>query len=272
MVHLTRAALLASAVGLSGCIIQFDAQDEYVLEFGVGDQGAIRFEGLDGDVDLRGMDTDLARLRGTRTAVGATKEEARQNLEQARLVRAYDGDTIAVEPDIPVEMIGLVELALDRVSTLPEGLDVTIAVEDGDLLVEGMRGALTLRTDAGDIEVADGDGALLATAGSGEVRASSAGPMTIDAGDGAEVTATTSSDGEIRITTTGGGAVLYMLPGQGFRLSCWPGEGTVDVDAVFGAELESEQGGSFVYLAGDEARTIEIRTAGGDVRVEPIAE
>jgi len=272
MVHLTRAALLASMVGLSGCIIQFDAQDEYVLEFGVGDHGAVRFEGLDGDVDLRGMGTDLARLRGTRRAVGATKEKARRNLEQARLARESAGDAIILELDIPLELIGLVDLTLDRVSTLPEGLDVIIAVEDGDVLVEGMRGALDLRTDAGDIEVAEGEGALLAVAGSGEVRAESAGPMTITAGEGADVAATTESDREVSITTTGGAVVLSMPPGQGFRLSCRPGEGTVEVDPVFGAEIESEEGGTVVYAAGDEARIIEIRTDGGDVRVAPIAE
>jgi hypothetical protein len=233
----TGAVLTIAAAAISGCAIQFEASSEYEEGFAPAGAAQVVLEGLDGDVVVRGMDLDTVQIRGTRHAVGATRREARRRLGRASLDARYDGAALVLEFSPSLEDTGLVDLELDRASTLPSAMGISAEVESGDIEVSGLAGAIDLETGGGDIDLED--------PGTGNVLASS-------------------EDGSID----------YALALTGFRIECDPGDdGAVLLDDALqslvdaGTVQRTEEGGIVVLGYGSAAKAVALTAEGGDISV-----
>lgn len=226
-----------AAAAAAGCAIQFEASAEYEETFAPGGASGIAIEGVEGDVVIRGMDVDSLMMRGTRRAVGATEREARRRLGRARLDASSDGAVLALGFSPPLGDVGLVELELDRASTIPAALGLSVELESGDVDLSGLSGALDLRTRAGDIGVEDpGGGAVSATADDGRIE--------------------------------------YALASTDFRIECEAGEGgAVLLDAALQSLVDSgdverfDGDGVVVLTAGSGAKAVSLLAPAGDIGV-----
>jgi hypothetical protein len=234
MAPLSRIALFScAAAALVGCAVQALETDEYVETFAPTDTGRVVFDGLDGDIVVRGMEVDEVEIRGTQYSIGATRREARKGLKHAVLDAEYAAGDLKLSFNPPFALDGLVDLELDRVSTLPQAMSVAASVESGDLEISGLEGALDLESEHGDIDVDD------------------VGPETVRAVAG---------DGDIR----------YSVGLFGFYIECAAASGTVTIDDALlaaGAVRYTEIDGAIVLTYGDTLKRVELSATGGDIEV-----
>ena len=235
-------AVAAAGALLAGCSIQFAASDEYEDSFAPAGATRVVVEGVDGDVVLRGMAVQDVQMRGTRRAVGATRKAARRLLERAELGASYDGGDLVLSFDPPLEYDGLVDLTLDRASTLPSAMGVAIDLDSGDVEISALAGPMDVRTSDGDVDIED------------------VGPAEIHAA---------ADEGSIR----------YALTSTDFRVECRVGGGgTVIADASLqalidgGAVQRAETGdGVVVFTSGAGAKSVTLEASAGDVAVSPLS-
>jgi hypothetical protein len=238
MAPLRRAVVaLAAAAVSSGCAIQFAATDEYSESFAPAGAVQVAFEGVEGDVVVRGMAVADVQIRGTRDAVGATRREAHRRLGRATLDPSFEGGSLVLSFDPPLADVGLVDLTLDRVSTLPSAMGLEADVAVGDLEIAALEGPLDVHTGDGDIDLDD--------PGDADVRAA-----------------------------TDEGTVAYAFSSADFRIECDPGEdGAVLVGEALQALIDagtvarSEQDGLVVLTSGTATKRVALAAAGGDISV-----
>ena len=236
MAPLRRIAVVVCAAAVAvaaGCAVQVRETDEYAETFAPADAERVVFTGLDGDIVLRGKDIDDVEIRGTQSSIGATRRNAREGLKHAALDAEYLAGDLELSFAPPFELEGLVDLELDRVSTLPRGMGVSAAVETGDLEISGLAGAFDVETACGDIDVED--------VGAASARAS--------AGDG---------------------DVLYSLGLVGFYIKCTAVDGEVEIDDALleaGAVQHTEADGAIVLTYGDTLKRVDLTATGGDIVV-----
>jgi hypothetical protein len=238
MAPLTRALLTAYACAavVAGCAVQVLETGDYAETFAPAGAGRVVLSGLDGDVLLQGAEVAAVEIRGTRYSVAATRSAAREGLRHAALDAAVGGDDLLLSFAPPFELEGLVDLVLNRVSTLPREIGVAVSVESGDLTVSGLVGDLDLLSVDGDIAIDD--------AGSAFVRAE-----------------------------VGGGEIRYAVGLTGFTIECQAGGGAVEVDeallAAGAVRHEPEADGTIVVTYGDTyAKRVELTAAGGRIAIE----
>ncbi len=258
-----------AALLLGGCVIQFSAQGDYEEIFGFDGFSVVRIVDVDGDINLRGMETKEVKLRGTGFAMGRTEEDARRNLRLARLDMTPDLTDLILEFDPPRDKIGLVDLRLDRLGTLPLEAGVTVAVEAGDLVMEDLHGALTLETGKGDISVTGGGTSTVsAVAYDGDVSVEAAGEIIVESGGQAHVLAG-GVDGRSLKVETDGESIHVEIPLQDFEISCYPDGGNIEIEASLEAGSAQELGDGLIrYVRGDGDKKIELRSNGGPILVQ----
>jgi len=273
MVHLRPVMAALAAALVSGCALQFEASGDYEETFDPGAAATLELAGLEGDVNLRGQAADSIKIRGTRVAVGATREAARDNLERARLQRVPGEGAGALRLEFAprVEYIGLIDLELDRVSTIPAGMGVSIEVEEGDLQIDGVLGDLDLITDRGDIEVLGGEGDVSADADSGTVWVQSSGWIDAVSAGHLRVDALGINESEVSAETTGSTIELGISP-QDFEVICRTSGGEVDVDEALDTTVVEGADGAVVVTSGTGARKITLRSRGANVTIEALSE
>ncbi|MBW2277579.1 MAG: hypothetical protein JRF63_08820, partial [Deltaproteobacteria bacterium] len=146
MVLLRQTLVLVVAL-TTGCTFQFLEEGPYVESFQSAGRSAIEIKGVDGDMQIQGSATATELLiRGTRRALGSTRDRARENLQRVRLGPRAEGAQLTLELDPPLELVGLLELELVGPSVLPHDLGLTVEVTEGDLAVDDLRGETSLET------------------------------------------------------------------------------------------------------------------------------
>jgi hypothetical protein len=234
MAPLSRRIAIAACACAAGCAIQVLETDDYDETFAPGSAAKVVLEGLDGDVVVRGLEVEDVDIRGTRTSVGATRREAREGLKHAGLDAEYGADDLTLTFDQPLDLGGLVDLELDRVSDLPREMGLAVSVESGDIEVFGLAGRLDLETAQGAVEVDD----------------FGAAPVHIE---------------------TGRGDIRYSVGLVGFFIECLADGGEVEIDDALlaaGAVEHTEADGTVVLTYGDDTgKRVALTTAGGGIRV-----
>jgi hypothetical protein len=226
-------AVTVAAIALCGCAVQVMETDEYAETFSRAGAGRVVIRGVDGDVVARGMAVDDVEIHGTRYSIGATRRAAREGLKHAVLDAAHRAGDLTLSFDPPFAFEGLVDLELDRVSTLPREMDLSVSVESGDLDVSGIAGALDLESVRGDIDIDDpGTEFVRASVGTGDVR--------------------------------------YSIGLVGFYMECSAPGGTVEIDdglIAAGAIRTSDADGTIVVRYGDELKRVELTATDGRIEV-----
>jgi hypothetical protein len=135
MVPLTRLGSLLLACAVAGCTPLFQEEGTYEETFPLDGISRIEIRGVGGAVPLRAAAGGEFTARGTGFATGADRAAALENLGHARLTARFAGETLIAAFDPPLELEGIVELDLDRVSDVPAGIEVVLHAPGGGLRV-----------------------------------------------------------------------------------------------------------------------------------------
>ncbi len=113
-----------------------------------------------GHVQIRGWDKNEVQITATKHA------QAQSILERLRVhVTKYDDGRMAIDTRVKLEqgelILPLGAARVDLVIDAPRGVRLAARTWSGDLAAGGMRGGARLETDAGRIDVADMDGAIV---------------------------------------------------------------------------------------------------------------
>lgn len=245
------------------------------VEHAIGAEGLFVLHLSSGDVRVRGVDGDIARVED-RHGNPIVDDFDVETGEGSLAVRARKGLRIKIGP-------GRHE-APDLVVDVPRRATIVVETASGDVTGEDLAGEQRFHTAAGDIdltrisgtvsiEAASGDVDLTAT---GELRLKArtvSGDLAVRAGVLAEVSAATTSgdlaiagqlapDGTHKIETVSGDAVLALAGGARIEVSTVTGDVSAD-----GPHRTERTDGQRVIVVGDGRATLTARTMSGDVHV-----
>jgi hypothetical protein len=263
-----RVALAALAVG--GCTVSFQEQAAYDEAFALEGLTRVEIRGLVGGLDLRAAGDSAFVARGTAWAAGATRAAALDNLGEARLSRRVGDGAMMTVFDPPLDLLGLVDLELDRVSDAPAEVAILAHLDGGDIATSGLRGSLDLATPDGDIAAEGaGPGAVLLRAPRGKIEVDAGGSVEARAGRALEIRSRGQGGEPIR-GSTAGGRILLLLEQRDFHILCWPEGGEVTVDQDLDADVAHGADGSVLVTGGDQvaARDVVLSSLGGDIAIE----
>ena len=263
---------LAGLLLAAGCTFQFFESAPFDEEYPVGEHDRLALDGVAGDLELRGLGETSAVLRGTRHALGRTRDEAMANLRHADLEAREDGATLRLVFDPPLELVGAVDVELDRVGDVPAHLGVSADLGDGDIAVDGIRGPLDLGTRDGDVRVvAGGEATVTVRARGGRAEIEARGGIDAEADRDLELVARGRGGQPVAARADGGDVLLDVEP-QALRIRCHPGGGQVVVDEALGAEVDASGEDLVLVSRGDAAgaREVEIWSNGGRIEIRAI--
>lgn len=135
--------------------------------------------------------------------------------------------------------------SVEVVVELPDGSEVEVEAQVGDVRADGRLGEVRVRTAAGEIRVDDAGPARLETPGGAVRLGRAAGPVAIVAA------------GEVRVTAVPGDAELKNLNGR-----TWVGEVTGEL------RVRSSNGDVTIHRSRGQ---VNVKTANGDIRVDEVA-
>jgi hypothetical protein len=245
------------------------------IEHAIGAEGLFVLHLGSGDVRLRGIDGDLARVED-RHGQAVEDEFDVATGEGSLAVRARKGLRIKMGPgrrDTP-----------DLDVHVPRRATIVVDTSSGDLSGEDLAGEQRFHTVSGDIDLIRISGAVSIESASGDVDLMAAGvlrlkartvsgDLAVRAGVLAEVSAATTSgdlavagelapDGTHRVETVSGDAVLALAGGARIEVSTVTGDVKAD-----GPHRTERTDGQRVIVVGDGRATLVARTMSGDVHV-----
>lgn len=133
--------------------------------------------------DAPGACPERLRYAGRVLATGGSAADARAHATQPALVFERDGALALLGVDIPLAIRGLVEFELAAIE-LPADRDLELHTGLGDIDVHGVRGALTIDVEQGDVEVDGGDAGVAIALGAGDIDVRTAGDADLEIGAG----------------------------------------------------------------------------------------
>jgi hypothetical protein len=247
-----------------------------VLEHAIGADGLFVLRVNDGDLDIRGIDGDVVRVRSMDG--GRMDRFEVERGEGSLTITAGHGWSLAEPATLPSS--GSADLLVE----VPAGATVVVEAASADVVAEHLTGEQRLRTASGDLVVRDVRGKLTADAVSGDVEIVAGGPIEA-------VTRTVSGDLQInagivrslRATTTSGDiAIAAAFDGDGpFRIESISGDTTLEVigDAVVevttltgdvhgvGRDHRSSRDAGPIVVGSGSGPTIAFRSTSGDLAI-----
>jgi hypothetical protein len=273
---LLRQALLVAVVLTAGCTFQFLEEGPYEAIFERAGQSSIRFEGVDGDVDVQGSEgAGDVLVRGTRRALGSTRERAEANLRRVKLEPRTDGAELVLGFHPPIELIGLLDLELNGPSALPAEVGFAVSVSEGDLSVSDLSGDIDVDTGDGDVAIVGaGPGLVTASTDHGAISVEALGPVAISATGQASLSVPDVDHSPVDIETGGGPIVVKIVP-QAMEITVELEGGELTVDPTLGLEPVSGGNGGEYLVTDDEEydgpwKLVRLSSYGGDVEIEAL--
>ncbi len=227
---------------------------ELMLEegFPASPGGTLTIDIQDGDVELLAGQADRVEVKIYLKA--RRMERARERFEEMDFHARAVSDGVLIESRARRGWSwGLEDIGGFNVTVLveiPERYNLDIATSDGDVRVERLIGAATLKTSDGDVRVERLEGPLFVRTSDGDVRIQEvAGKTTV-----------ATSDGDIDIRSVSG-------PEASFRTS----DGDIEVDALMADAIELHTSDGHIRVRRIEGRDISVRTSDGDLALESVS-
>ncbi|TVQ20721.1 MAG: hypothetical protein EA382_14525 [Spirochaetaceae bacterium] len=246
-------------------------EDTRRLSTDAGSSDRLHVSNVWGDLRVRGGSSDAIAAEVRVTAWAATEEEA------ATRLRSITVDLVERDGAIVVDVTGAErKTRIDIDVTVPRRFGVTASSASGDVWIEEVDGAQSVRTASGDISVASvgasrvghhvfssKSGSIVAASLSGEVDASSAsGDIRVDGFDGA--LSVSSQSGDVHVTDGTGSVECKSVSGD-VSLSMRAPETMIAVTSVSGDVV--------VRVPRDAAIDVHASTISGDISSElPLAD
>lgn len=215
---------------------------------------------LNGDIRFEEWDSEDLELSYTITC---NDQNAMDNVTVA--LDTGSGLLCSVEYDEEYRFFN--DSSVDFVVKLPSGrhLELETAFMDGNIYLQGGRGAAKLELVRGNIEVVGFDGELTAVLVTGEITVSGVpGLKQLDLVNGTIDCDITSMPGDIEINTISGDVNLTL--GALSRVAIETISGDIRVADSFGAVVSENYVGRSAYFGGGDQK-LEISTVSGDVSV-----
>jgi len=248
------------AATLVGCVFGWRGEAEIVGDHDLAGIESVRIDlpstpmSIDGCEPLAtGACPERLRYVVRVLATGGSEADARAHATKPALVYETDAGLARLQADIPLAVRGLVDLELDAME-LPADRDLELHTGLGDIDVHGVRGAITVIVDRGDVAIDGGDAGVAVRLGAGDIDVRTAGEVDLD-----------TRSGNVIVVQDGGARRVFV-----------DAEGDVEVELASSDDLEldlvaggggsiSVQTTSVVALADHElARTV----GAGTIRVE----
>jgi hypothetical protein len=241
------------------------AGGDWSKNFTINGTADLRVEVDDGRVTLTG--TDAKRIEVRVTASGW-----QMGPNGVQVLDRQAGDRVELDVRVP-HSLGLFNMGNRSIRVeirVPNGSLASVHTHDGSITVEGLRGALKLKTGDGHIEATRVDGTLDASTSDGSIRVRGRlDGLALHTGDGS-IEAELSQGSKMTSAwdvNTGDGHVTLRLPQSfGADLDAHTGDGGVEVNfpittsgSVGGHDLRGKIGGG--------GPTLKIRTGDGTIRV-----
>lgn len=200
-------------------------------------------------------------LVGRVHSTGGTANEARDHAEELELVFETIDRLLSVRADIPLGVRGLVELEIEQID-LPSDRDVALQTSLGDISVVGMRGAVTVDVDTGDVVIDGGDAGVSVDLGRGALEVASAGDIDLNSGSGDVAVVQTGDARDVYVDADGGDVTIELASDADLALDVDAG-GTIRVST---ATIVAITDGDLVRTVG-EGSTRVVVDASGDVTI-----
>jgi hypothetical protein len=250
----------------AACVLGYRGEAQLDLRHELDGIVAVRIDLPSTPLEIVGCDAaapaacaEVLALAGRVHATGGTAKDARAHAEKLTLVLESVDGLLSLRADVPLAVRGLVELEIDRIE-LPGDRDVDVRTGLGDVSVVGMRGAVAIDVDTGNVDVEDGDGGVAVRLGIGDIDArtrgdldlvvetgdvaivqtgdardvhvtTDAGDVTLELADDADLDLDVRADGTIRVTT---GTVVAIAEGELVRVV---GEGSTQIVVVAAGDV-----------------------------------
>jgi hypothetical protein len=232
--------------------------------------------GVNDNITLLAGDGDEVRVSGVKHAFGWSGGAAEDALDDLQLTVDEQGDTLVIDVQRPA-LFGIgrspyVELEV----SLPSDILAEAGVVSGDLLVEGVRGDLTLRSVSGSIAAEETEGQLSVNTTSGDVDLEDhRGGLTVETvsgdvrADGAlDSPRVESVSGDVELEGVSGSVDLRSISGELSARGDEEASITIEStsgDVAFSGELESGTPSRISNISGD----VQVRLSDpGDMRLE----
>lgn len=229
------------------------------IEHRIGADGRFALRLTSGDVELRAIDGEVARVRIEYAIRAASDAEADQALETAQfVVRAVDGELHVAEPEGSALGIGsIARLLMGGRSTvqasvraeIPAGARLSFHGVSADAVAAGFTGEQRYRTVSGDLVLDDVTGELHVRGVSGDVSLRARAPISLDANTvSGDLSAVAPRIDALRATTV---------------------SGDVEVDGELGADADHriETVSGDLSIGGVGALELEVRGLSSDVSI-----
>ncbi len=194
---------------------------------------------------------DALVLVGRVHSTGGTANEARDHAAELELVFETIDGFLSVRADVPLAVRGIVELEVEQID-LPSDRDLDVRTSLGDVSVVGMRGAVTIDVDTGDVAIEGGDAGVSVELGRGTLDVATGGTVDVDVGSGDVAIVQTGDARDVYVDAHGGDVTIELASDADLAL---------DVDAGGTIRVTTD---TVVSIGDDEL----VRTVGeGSVRV-----
>lgn len=233
---------------LSPVLLAAGGQGEMMEEmsFEVAAGGALEVEVSDADIRI---EPGAERVQVEVWLRSDDMDWAREHYAKLRFSGTQDGRTVLLktDPERGSRSAHRHRFGLEVRVRVPESFDLDLHTGDGDVVVGGLQGNVTIKTGDGDLSLGNlGGGTVRLQTGDGDIQA--------DRLEGDDIKVHT-GDGDIRIAAAAG------------ALKISTGDGDVRVMAVEGDGSSISTGDGSIHVGLQQAVALELLTGDGDIQV-----
>lgn len=252
----------------SGCtkeIIQIPASKNYSNEIRYSRETKLVVENINGNVDVKAVtNAQSSTISAVLKAVSTTPEAAQDFLDKMEIKFKRQGDEIVFETIVPKAWTfkGRAKKpsswSADIIVNIPNGIDVSCAVTNGNVSAIGPNARVTVQTINGNVKVVDNTNEISVVTTNGNTFVSNSQDYNI----------------RVRQTTTNGNCKLEMPQAQYGWYTLRTTNGTIEMDLRSAVEpevnLRTTNGDISVILGKKISGSLDLQTTDGNVSTDMI--
>ncbi len=229
---------------------KYFADETYVKKLPLAGNIRIRLEGINGNIEIEGLDDiDFITVVGRKWAGSDSLQDAEVQLKRLEIQVTNNNDEILVQTLQPGYRQGR-QYTVDYEITVPSDLEVEVNLENGDVDVQGVQNSVLVNAVNGEVFIWDITGSAVVALVNGSINSS----VTLFPND------------EIRLSTENGNVDLSIPTSTSAIFEAYAGSGSITTSNL---ELvaSAQNSDSLTGTLGDGEGVIEVDTVNGNIRV-----
>lgn len=224
---------------------------------------ALVIEGIVGDIEVVGEETDLVNIIEVIHIHHASKGRAERILEKDKSIVSRDpnNNLIAISGSTASNL----NIHYDYTIKLPIQYNLDVEITGGDIDINQLVGQVEVRTSGGEIDLSSITGKINAKTSGGDIVVNdSEGNINVNTSGGdIDITYT---DGQIKGKTSGGDVTVHFIQGN---VNVRTSGGGIALSNINGEDIYGSTSGGDIDVE-DIKGDIEVKTSGGDIDVEEV--